>query len=98
MTTSLMTRKYWVELSKAWAIPRLGHPDYDNESPQLDEYRAVMDDLIADSEELAKLKSSMRQVDHGQVLIDRAELAVLQSAKREMDMLGEALRGMDHAE
>jgi hypothetical protein len=46
MPTSNKTRAYWIDKAKGWAEGFLTHPDYGG-SPQLDEFNAVMDELMA---------------------------------------------------
>ena len=45
MTTSDVTRKYWIEKAKGWAEERLS-------PPQTDEFVAVMDEVMAENEQL----------------------------------------------
>ena len=45
LRTSQKTREYWAEKAIGWAEGFLLRPDFDG-TPQLDEFRAVMDDLL----------------------------------------------------
>lgn len=93
MPTSLMTRKYWVNIANNWAVNALGHPDYDNRSPQLDEFEAVMDELIADSEELSRIREKLSSGNFQ--LIAKDALDELHRAKHDMDELAEVFRKWD---
>lgn len=88
MTTSHKTRQYWVEKAKGWAENFLTHPDYGG-SPQLDEFNAVMDELLALSEvdDIEKMQAELTQA--RAIIAERGVRIVAQNV--EIERLREAL-------
>ena len=67
MPTSNKTRQYWVNVAKGWAENALTHPDY-NGSPQLDEFNAVMDELLELSDSLTQIVSATQPTSHEMIV------------------------------
>ena len=59
MTTSKITRNYWIDKAKGWAEAKLS-------PPQADEFNSVMDELVDEDEaaqkEIERLQSELKAV------------------------------------